>query len=78
MTKTLTNKTEIPNWLLSIFVLSLISIFSLGWTKIDKLEKQIIRTDENVKFRTEQISVINLKLDEILKRLREHEMKDGK
>jgi len=78
MTKTLTSKTEIPNWLLSIFVLSLISIFSLGWTKIDKLEKQIIRTDENVKFRTEQISVINLKLDEILKRLREHEMKDRK
>ena len=75
MTKYFKETTEIPNWVMSIILVSVIGVAGLGWTKVDSLEKELIVTKEKITYRTEEIKKIDHKLDEILCRLRELETK---
>lgn len=74
MTEKMKEHTSIPNWMLSVVVLVVISLFSAGWVKVDNLSEKVIKTEEAIKYRTYQMDRVDKKLDEILTRLRNLEM----
>ena len=69
MTRLLKDSTSIPNWMMSIIVLCLVSVSSLGWKKIDRLEKQMIVRETEDRYEQQKLRSIEAKLDQLLEKV---------